>query len=130
LKVGCRLASSSLPSWQGQAAAEWKVGPVCCGEENLGMISIKSSRQGRYDPSPGPPWSPVDVNEGKCPPRYLVAGVQGVPAPGPDLLRRAAGPSGLFPCRVRAAAPVAERTQLRRSGRPVPVPAGAGQQPG
>ena len=54
----------------------------------------------------------------------------GVPAARADLLRRAGRAPGLLPGGVRRPAAVARREGLRGSGGPVPVSAGAGQQPG
>ena len=61
---------------------------------------------------------------------HLARGVPRVSAARADFLRRADCPPGLFPFRVRRASALARRGCLRRSGRPLPVPAGPGQQSG
>ena len=63
-------------------------------------------------------------------PQPPLVSVPDFPAPGPYLLRRADCTPGLFSPRVRHPPPLAQRAQLCRTGRAVPIPPRPGQQPG
>ena len=87
-----------------------------------------STRAGR--PTTGSRSRPTWRNRPLGRPEKTGRGRRRLPEAWPRVLRRAHRPPRVFPQGVRRPAPLARRRVLRRHGRSVPVPAGAGEQPG